>query len=96
MLSIIEAKVFVPVVLALLGGCVRVLRKGEECTMTQVVATLLASGFVGILVYMILQDFRIPEGMKMAIVGASGYSSGSLLPIIESWVCREATKRSGE
>ena len=96
MFSITDAKFFVPIVLALIGGCVRVLRKGEERTMTQVIATLLASGFVGVLVYMLLQDFRMPDGIKVAAVGASGYSAGSLLPIIEKWMSNEASKRAGD
>jgi len=90
--DIITSKLLLPISLALLGGLARVLRKGQERSMSQVLGALVAAVFVGALAYLFIQDWNIPEGMKVAFVGASGYSSGALLPIIENWVVGESRK----
>lgn len=94
--DILTSKLLLSISLALLGGLARVLRKGQERSMPQVLGALVAAVFVGVVAYLFIQDWHIPEGMKVAFVGASGYSSGSLLPIIENWVIGEARKRHPE
>lgn len=93
MYDIFSSRLFLPASLALLGGFVRVIYKGEARTLPQVLGAVCAALFVGVLTYLFIEDFKIAEGMKAALVGAAGFSAPTLLPHMENWVIGELKKK---
>lgn len=80
-----------PVLLALAGGTVRVLRGPEPCSVRQVLATVVTAAFTGYLVHLLLEPATfVPEGMRQACVGVAGYAGGQLLDIISARMCAAA------
>lgn len=80
-----------PVLLALLGGAVRVLRGPGQCSLRYVAATMASAAFTGLLTHKGLSSMPgIPEGILTAIVGISGYAGGKLLDILTERLCRVA------
>lgn len=80
-----------PVLLALFGGSVRVLRGPGRCSVRQVLATIITAAFTGYMVHLLLQPVAfVPEGVKQACVGVAGYAGGQLLDILADRVCAAA------
>lgn len=79
-------RILLPIAFAVVGGLVRILHKGEEATLRSVLGSLLTSGFVGALVFLTIQDFKLPDGVKVALTGLAGYAGGSMLPAAEKWM----------
>lgn len=72
------------VMVSLLGGLVRVLRKIEKPTFTKIVKELVISGFTGMMVYYLISDVVfIGVNVKMFLVGMSGYSGPVVLDMLE-------------
>ena len=96
MRELIDSQLFLPGALALLGGFVRVIYKGEAKTIPQVIGAMCASEFVGVMVFLFIHDFQIPIGMKAAFVGIAGFSAPTLLPHAEKWLVNELKKKPTE
>ncbi|MFK4765463.1 phage holin family protein [Desulfobaculum sp. SPO524] len=80
-----------PVLLALFGGTVRVLRGPGACSARYVFATIVTAAFTGYMVHLLLEPVAfVPEGMRQACVGVAGYAGGQLLDIIADRVCAAA------
>ena len=94
--KVIESAIALPVALAIIGGVVNVLHKGEERSLGRVLVSMLTAGFVGAITYLMIENFNVPVGMKAACVGMAGYASGSILPTAEKWISKEAKKAAGE
>lgn len=80
-----------PVLLASIGGAVRLLRGNRRCSFRAVVAELATAAFTGMVVHLLLADLAfIPPTAKSACVALSGYSGGVLLNILAERVCDAA------
>lgn len=90
--KIVDSAIALPVALAIIGGVVKVLHKGEERSLGKVLVSMLTAGFVGAITYLMIENFSIPVGMKAACVGMAGYASGSILPTAEKWISKEVDK----
>lgn len=81
--KLFNSDIFWPIGLAIFGGLVRVLHRGEERSILGSIGAIITASFVGVIVFLIVQDFRISANLKAAVVGASGYGSGAMLPALE-------------
>lgn len=71
-------------IVSLLGGLVRVLRKIEKPSFTKILKELIISGFTGVMVYYLIKDVTfITESFKVFIIGMGGYSGPALLDLLE-------------
>ena len=83
-------KSLVSIVIAMIGGIVNALRKEEVITQTFIITNMIISGFVGLMVALLLNDvswglFK-KDAIKWFLAGMSGYSSGAILDIFEKRV----------
>ena len=67
-----------PLLLSLFGGIAKAFREGF-LTWRQFAASLIVSGFAGVIVHLFIQDINISANIKAGLVGLSGYSSGMIL-----------------
>lgn len=82
-----------PVLVALAGGAVRVLRGPGPCSFRYVVATVVTAAFTGYLTHAVLSSMSmVPDGVKTACVGVAGYAGGKLLDIMAERFCKVAAK----
>ncbi|MGE4520643.1 MAG: phage holin family protein [Desulfobacteraceae bacterium] len=77
------------ILLALLGGIVRMVNKKETITFCFVLGGLFSSAFVAIIVSLLLSGVEIPKCTQMAMVGMSGYSSSEILGILKSKILKK-------
>ena len=77
-------KFLLSIMVSLLGGLVRVLRKLEKPTLGKTFKELLISGFTGIMVYYLIGDVVfVSNNFKVFIIGMSGYSGPAVLDLLE-------------
>lgn len=82
-----------PVLVALAGGAVRVLRGPGPCSFRYVVATVVTAAFTGYLTHSVLSSMAVvPDGVRTACVGVAGYAGGKLLDILAERFCKVAAK----
>ena len=82
-----------PVLVALLGGAVRVLRGPGPCSFRYVLATIATAAFTGYLTHAALTSMQsVPDGVRTACVGIAGYAGGKLLDTVAERVCKVAAK----
>ena len=80
----------VPVaLLAALGGVVRSMQCGKTGLKAVAIAAI-SAGFAGVTVNWLLAETGLPVGVRAALVGLSGYSSGELLKILSARLCKWA------
>lgn len=84
-MELLTERLIAPLVLATMGGLAAVLHKGRERKLRSVVGSIFTSMFAGVLTYLIVHNFNVPAGLKLASVGIAGYSSDRLLPVAEEW-----------
>jgi hypothetical protein len=73
--------------LALLGGVVRSVRcEKSDFTIWGLLQRLLAALFVGALATLILSGVDMPDGVRTAVAGSSGYAANDLLGCLLPWV----------
>ncbi|CAK7067583.1 MAG: hypothetical protein DELT_01716 [Desulfovibrio sp.] len=68
----------VPLLLSMFGGIAKALREGVR-SCRQFAASMVVSGFAGVIVHLLIQDMAFSASVKAALVGLSGYSSGIIL-----------------
>lgn len=82
-----------PVLVALLGGVVRVLRGPGPCSLRYVLATIVTAAFTGYLTHKLLSGVpMLADGVKTACVGIAGYAGGKLLDIMAERFCKVAER----
>lgn len=82
-----------PILVALLGGLVRLLRGPGPCSLRYVVATIVTAAFTGYLTHEALSSVPVmPDGVKTACVGIAGYAGGKLLDIMTERFCKVAER----
>lgn len=83
-----EAKsLFGAAALAILGGAVRAIRT-PQCTTKQLFVEFITSMFAGILSWLLMRGWGLPEYYLIALVGASGYVAPRVLDLIGRKACR--------
>ena len=73
--------------IAALGGVVRALNS-REFSLGTLAKHMLSGVFVGVIVTLILVQAEMPETMKTAIAGTSGYAANDILQALTPWVKR--------
>ncbi|GEM_PF-1693005 len=82
-----------PILVALGGGAVRVLRGPGPCSLRYVFATIVTAAFTGYLTHAALSSVpAVPDGVRTACVGIAGYAGGKLLDIVAERFCKVAGK----
>ncbi|MGE4469346.1 MAG: phage holin family protein [Desulfovibrio sp.] len=81
-----------PLVLAVLGGVVRALHDGKKCSWRRMLVSVLTAGFVGLLIFLVLQEVEASGSLTGAACGVGGYAGGDLLNTLARRVCRAAEK----
>jgi len=80
-------RVALALLLALLGGVVRSVRcEKSDFTLWGLLQRILAALFVGALATLILSGVDMPEGVRTAVAGSSGYAANDLLGCLLPWV----------
>jgi hypothetical protein len=82
----------VPVLLAVFGGVVRVLHDGRSCSWRRMLVSVLTAGFVGLIIFLVLQEVQASGSMTGAACGVGGYAGGDLLNTLARRVCKAAEK----
>lgn len=78
------------ILLAMLGGIVRMVQeKRGGVTFCFVLGGLVSSGFVAIIVSLLLSGVDAPSCLEVALVGMSGYSYGEILSILKRKVLKK-------
>ena len=73
-----------PFLLALMGGVAHGLnRPKENFTWWGFLTGLIVAGFVGVVVYYLLQDLHVSENFKSATIAISGYSADKVLMMVK-------------
>jgi hypothetical protein len=83
-----------PISLALFGGFVSLLntRKKKSLTFFEFISGLATAGFVGIIMWLILSQFNMPDELMSATCGIAGYTSRDLIVIISDKFLHRAAK----
>lgn len=81
-------------VLAVLGGLVKLLQVGCRITLGRVVVSIMTAGFTGVVVFLLIQDLSMPQSLQAAIVGICGYSAGEILSVLSETVKKLSKKYS--
>jgi len=82
------------VLLAMLGGVVRMIQNPKSFSWCWLFGGLLMSAFVGILVFLLIADAEaVSANCRAAICGVSGYSSAQILGLLEKRVLRAVAER---
>lgn len=76
------------IMLAVLGGVVRMINSKHAITTYFFIGGLLSSAFVAVVVSLLLAEARVPQLTQMAMVGMSGYSSSELLGILKTKIIK--------
>lgn len=83
-----------PLLVALAGGVVRVLRSSGPCSLRYVAATITTAAFTGYLTQLVLSSIpTIPNAIQTACVGIAGYAGGKLLDILAERFCNVAAAK---
>jgi hypothetical protein len=83
-----------PILVALAGGAVRVLRGPGPCSLRYVAATVITAAFTGYLTHSVLTSIHlVPDGVRTACVGIAGYAGGKLLDILAERFCKVAASK---
>ena len=83
------------VILAILGGFVRIIQSTEEFSIARLITGIISAGFVGILLYLFMYDLNLSPTFKAAIIGISGYAFGDILPLLNKIVKQIITNKIG-
>ena len=82
------------VLLAMLGGMVRMMQNPKAFSWCWFFGGLLMSAFVGILVFLLIADAEaVSPNFRAAVCGVSGYSSAQILGLLEKKVLRAVAER---
>lgn len=79
-----------PVMLAMIGGCIKLLRGGSPCSIKSAVASLAIAGFTGWVAHGFLQSLGIPPAAVSSGTAIAGYSGGKLLDVLAERACSAA------
>lgn len=72
------------IVLAMMGGLVRLLSSKENLSLVVLVTEFLMSAFSGIIVFLLIYDFNFSIYIKAALIGISGYCSRDILNLLRT------------
>jgi len=79
-----------PVLIAMLGGGIKLLRGGSPCSIRAAVASLAIAGFTGWVAHGFLQSLGIPPAAISSGTAIAGYSGGKLLDVLSERACSAA------
>lgn len=80
-------EIFLPVLLGLIGGAVRIMQADGPCTWRGRLAALSAAGFAGYVLFSLMEAAGVPAGVAGAFTTMSGYVGRPLLDILSSRLC---------
>eukprot|EP01022_Parablepharisma_sp_SALTPOND_P027055 TRINITY_DN65626_c0_g1_i1.p2 TRINITY_DN65626_c0_g1~~TRINITY_DN65626_c0_g1_i1.p2 ORF type:complete len:103 (-),score=12.94 TRINITY_DN65626_c0_g1_i1:240-548(-) len=80
-------EIFLPVLLGLVGGVVRIMQTDGPCTWRGRLAALSAAGFAGYVLFSLMEAAGVPAGVAGAFTTISGYVGRPLLDIISARLC---------
>lgn len=73
-----------PLILAVVGGLVKLLRDSCKITLGRVFICILTAAFAGVEIFLLIQDLGLPSYIQAGIVGVSGFAAGEILDILQN------------
>jgi hypothetical protein len=77
-----------PLILAVVGGLVKLLRDSCKITLGRVVVSTITAGFAGVEVFLLIQDLGLPSYLQAGLVGISGFAAGEILDTLSNSVIK--------
>ena len=80
-----------PLILAVVGGLVKLLRDSCKITLGRVIVCIITAGFAGVEVFLLIQDLGLPSYLQAGLVGISGFAAGEILDTLSNSVVKFAS-----